>query len=55
MRKLSGYIVLLFLGLFALTTFPLTAGQHPAMRTVTAEDYAHAEKFLSKFMSPLAP
>lgn len=53
MRKLRSYLILFFLGIFVLTAFPLSGGQHPVMRTVTAEDYAHAEKFLSKFMSPL--
>ena len=36
-----------------LTTFHLPAAQHPEIRTVTSDDYAHAELFLSKFMNPL--
>ena len=53
MRKLSNYLFLLVFGILVWTTFNLPAAQHPVRRTVTADDYAHAEKFLSKFMSPL--
>lgn len=53
MRKLRSFLFLLILGIFILTSFNLSAAQHPSRMTVTAEDYAHAEKFLSKFMSPL--
>ncbi len=52
-KKLPIFLFLLILGILVLTNVQYTAAQHPAMRTVTAKDYAHAEKFLSKFMSPL--
>ncbi|MCJ7581519.1 MAG: S9 family peptidase [Candidatus Aminicenantes bacterium] len=53
MNKLHRYLFLSILGILVLTTFNLPAAQHPDRRTVTDEDYAHAEKFLSKFTSPL--
>lgn len=53
MSKLRNYLFGLILGLFVLTAVHFLSAQHPNIRTVTAEDYAHAEKFLSKFMNPL--
>ncbi len=53
MRKLCSFLSLLILGILVLSAFNLSAAQHQDQRKVTAEDYAHAEKFLSKFMNPL--
>jgi len=52
-RRVRNFLFLLILGTFLLTPFPLSAAQHPDIKKVTAEDYAFAEKFLSKFMNPL--
>jgi len=53
MKNFRSFLFLFILGILLLSTFHLSAAQHPARKTVTDEDYAHAEKFLSKFMSPL--
>ena len=49
-HKFLGILILLTL---VLTASHLSASQQQDIEKVTAEDYAHAEKFLSKFMSPL--
>jgi hypothetical protein len=52
-RKFRSFLFILILVTLVLTSFHLSAAQQPDKRNVTAEDYAHAEKFLSKFTNPL--
>lgn len=53
MLKLRRFLSFLILVTLVLTTIHLSTAQQQDKRKVTAEDYAHAEKFLRKFTSPL--
>ena len=53
MLKLRRFLSLLILVTLVLATIHLSAAQQQDKKKVTAEDYAHAEKFLRKFTSPL--
>jgi dipeptidyl-peptidase-4 len=51
--RLNRFLSFLVLVTLVLTTLHSSAAQQQDKRKLTAEDYAHAEKFLSKFTSPL--
>jgi dipeptidyl-peptidase-4 len=53
MTRLNRFLSFLVLVILVLTTLHSSAAQQQDKRKLAAEDYAHAEKFLSKFTSPL--
>lgn len=53
MTRLNRFLSFLVLVTLVLTTLHSSAAQQQDKKKLTAEDYAHAEKFLSKFTSPL--
>lgn len=53
MTRLNRFLSFLVLVTLVLTTLHSSVAQQQDKRKLTAEDYSHAEKFLSKFTSPL--